>query len=266
MSILALAISISGGADGDPVSGAPALKITSIGHYDDTPWKGLDDASGYDDIEVDITIETWDGGKASTDAYYYANYATFSNGAGVYGGLHTNGHDGKKYVGKMALFSIWDTYTGIAEPGGTGVKFTGEGTGYSVRLPFEWSVGRPYRFKMYIDQDASTGERTWAASLTDLSSGKTTRIGRIFVPVNFGKIRRPITFHERDRGDTSSCDRITTSCVRFAKMTANSGAVQAQSWGRHGRKTVPECPALSWVQDRSDGYVSGVHAKPSTPK
>jgi hypothetical protein len=246
------------------VDASAAPKVESIGHYDDTDWMGLDDVNGYEDITVDITIEIWEGSKKTNDGYYYANYATFTNGAGVYGGLQTNGFDGEKFIGKMALFSVWNTYSGIAEPGGTGVKFGGEGTGYSVRIPFNWSVGTTYRFKMYIDRDASSGQRTWAASLTDLSSGKTTRIGRIHVPASFGKIRRPITFHERDRGDTTSCNRITASRVRFAQMTANRGSVKAQSGRRHGRKTVPECPSVSWVQDQSDGYVSGVHVPQPT--
>ena len=69
----------------------------------------------------------------------------------------------------------------------------------------------------------------------------------------------PFTFHERDRGHTSSCEKITGSRVRFARMTANSGVVKATSWRAHREKAVSECPELVWFEDHADGYSSGVH-------
>jgi Domain of unknown function (DUF3472) len=244
-------------------AGASGGGIDGVGHYDDTSWSGLDAAGGYDDIEVDIRVDVSTGVGASrndgrNDAYYYSNYVTFANGVGAYGGLQTNGFDGKKWVGKMLIFSIWTANSGIAEPGGTETKFDGEGVGYSVRLPFSWALGTTYRFKMYLEGPAGSGGRLWGASLQDLGTGQTTRIGRILVPVGFGKIRRPITFHERDRGDTPSCSAISPSRVSFSKMTANGGDLKATSF-KHGRpRALPECPGISWSQDRPGGYTSGV--------
>lgn len=256
------ALLVAGGrASGDGIEG--------IGHYDDTAWSNFDAEGGYDDIAVDIRVDATTGAGPSRqdgrdDAYYYSNYATFTHGEGAYGGLQTNGFDGKNWVGKMLIFSIWNATDGLAEPGGTKTKFDGEGIGYSVRLPYDWSLGTTYRFRMYLDRSTrqeGNGRRLWAASLTDLDSGQTVRIGRIFAPASFGKIRTPITFHERYLGATPSCSAISPSRVRFTNMTANGGAIKAGSFEHRGTKSLPQCQASSGVQDRADGYVSWVKGR-----
>jgi hypothetical protein len=236
-----------------------AEAMNSVGHYDDTTWAGLDDAAGYDDVTVDITVEASpDRAKGAKDAYYYSNYVHFTGGTTAYGGLQTNGHDGKKWVGKMLIFSVWNATNGIAEPGGTKTAFSGEGTGYSVRLPFDWSVGTTYRFAMYLDGTAPDGERIWAAKVTDLGSGRETRIGRIFVPRAEGKIRKPITFHERDRGPTESCSDVSRSRVRFTNMTAQGGTVRASGFRHRVSVKLPECPSIERYVDEKTGYANDV--------
>jgi hypothetical protein len=68
-----------------------------------------------------------------------------------------------------------------------------------------------------------------------------------------------LQFYERYRGDTTSCEQITGTRVRFARMTATGGVVKATSWRAHGPKAVSECPGLVWFEDYADGYSSGIH-------
>src|SRR5262249_15852814 len=158
---------------------SPAAAMSSIGHFDDTSWSGLDDANGYDDIEVDMTVESAPA-RNVRDAYFYSNYVAFTGGGTAYAGLQTDGSDGRNWAGKSLIFRVGNGSSGIAERGGTKTRFSGEGTGYSVRMPFDWSLGTTYRFKIYLERGATNnGERLWAASVTDLGSGAETRVGRI---------------------------------------------------------------------------------------
>lgn len=93
-----------------------AFALNGSGHYDDTAWSGLNDISGYNNISVDITPQVWASGN---DGYYYSNNVVFTNNTNIYGGLQTNGFDGTRWIGKMAIFSIWDVSSGIAKPSGT---------------------------------------------------------------------------------------------------------------------------------------------------
>jgi hypothetical protein len=241
---------------------ALATALNGSGHYDDTSWSGLNDISGYSNISVDITPQVWASGN---DGYYYSNNAVFTNNTNIYGGLQTNGFDGSRWIGKMAIFSIWDVSSGIAEPSGTGTPFGGEGTGYSVRIPFNWQTGTSYRFNMYIEQDSSSGNRLWAASVTNLSNGSVSRIGRIYAPVNFGKIHNPVTFHERYSANPNNCNEILPSQVSFTNMTANNGSVRSTGWDHYVVKSIPECPGIVWLSEEATGYTSGINTTKPSP-
>ena len=203
-------------------------------HLIDTAWVDLDARNGYDDITVDITVEA-DPGEAAH--YYYANTVYFvgsrvdSRGAlhgAAYAGLQTNGYSGPAdgWVGKMALFSAWGGTGGVSEDGGWGSEFEEGGVGYSVRIPYQWSQDITYRLTIALDEQAGD-DSLWSASLTDQSTGEATRIGRVLVPSSIGKIRRPITFHERYLGPSASPADVELSQVRFTNMTANGGSVRS---------------------------------------
>jgi Domain of unknown function (DUF3472) len=234
--------------------------LTNPTHFVDTQWS-LFDAAGYNSIEVDITPQFEE--SVTTDGYYFANTVYFrnytgTNFGGAYAGFQTNGYSGSAWVGKMALFSVWDVGSGIAETGGWGTTFGGEGAGYSVRLKYNWVVGITYRLKIYIDQDAASGDRLWGASLTDTSTGAVTRIGRIYIPVARGKIYGPVTFHERYLGPVDACSSVKKSQVSFTNMTANNGANKATSWNNYNIAKTPECPGIAWLTDLSNGVQSGI--------
>lgn len=241
------------------MSSISAQSANVHGHLLDTQWAGLSDS--YTSIEVDITPEVGDG-----DYYYFANDVYFRNCSGnecvAYAGLQTNGFDGSKWIGKMAIFSLWNATQSIAEPGGTSVAFGGEGVGQSVRIPYNWQVGISYRLKIYLDVDGTS--KLWGATLTDLSNNQTTRIGRIYAPVGYGLIYGPVTFHERYGGPDATCQTVTPSQVHFSNMTGNNGTVVSSAWNHYYRASLPGCSNF-WVQDSTNGFSSGIGTVPPPP-
>lgn len=223
-----------------------------------TQWFGLDGA--YNDIEVTMTPQVGDG-----DYYYFANQVAFrdcSGECGAYGGLQTNGYSGGRLIGKMAIFSIWNATRSIAAPGGSTEAFGGEGVGQSVRIAYPWQTGISYKFKIYLDTDGSS--KLWGASVTNLSNGQTTLIGRIYAPPGNGLIYSLGTFHERWGGPPASCETVPASQVRFSNMNANNGSVKSTSWNHYEKNFVdnPKC----WVKDDSNGYTSAAGVTPAAVK
>ncbi len=221
-------------------------------HLDDTSWN-LTSSQGYDVLSVDMTVEQ---APVGSEGYYYALNAIFTSGKNVYGGLQTNGYNGSNWVGKMAIFSIWDVGSGVPESGGQGASFGNEGSGYSVRLPFDWKVNTTYRFTIYLDQDAVSGNRLWGALVTDIAAGQSTRVGRIYAPVSYGKVTRPVTFHERYAGGVTSCNDLGHSRVVFANVMANNGAAKASKAEHYSVARIPDCAHLLWLEDLNSGYRS----------
>jgi len=210
--------------------------LKSPHHLLHTRWHGLDDPEGYDSIEFDITVEVDPGDDAF---YYYAAEAYFpklwhedGNFFGIaYGGLQTNGYHGvdDELVGKMAIFSIWGGVEIIPEKNGWGLEVDELGSPQSVRINFPWKEGVTYRFKFTLESEDSDN-RLWSASLTDIKQGNVTRIGQIFVPTSYGKLRHPETFHERYERHAETADDVEPSRVTFSNVSANDGQFPATSW------------------------------------
>ena len=228
-------------------------------HLVDTQWYGLDGA--YNDIEVTMTPQVGNG-----DYYYFANSVDFRNCSGdecfAYGGLQTNGLINGSWIGKMAIFSIWNATRSIVAPGGSAEAFGGEGVGQSVRIAYPWQTGISYKFKIYLDTDGSS--KLWGASITNLSNGQTTLIGRIYAPTGYGLIYGPVTFHERFSGPPASCESVPSSQVRFSNMNANNGSVKSTSWNHYYKELMnyPKC----WLKDDSSGYTSAAGVTPAAVK
>ena len=235
--------------------------LTQPCHLLSTAWTGLDD--GYDNMEVDITVLVDPGESAY---YYYSNVVLFANPSinkknvvrGVaYAGIQTNGYSGKgeERVGKMAIFSAWGSTRCIKENNGWDVTFKELGTGYSVRIPYIWKENQTYKLRFSLE-DKSEKEWLWAAYLTDTKTEEVTRIGRIFMPTKYGKIRMPKTFHERYFNPSHNIEDIETSVVRFSNMSANNGAVLPSAWEHIRIVQVPKYPKYFWYENLDNGFIS----------
>lgn len=251
--------------------------LANPAHLLDTFWLNLDAEEGYESISSDITVEVDPG---ETAHYYYStglwsaraigdfgSKFTVNSGNSVkgamYGGIQTNGSRygtdqlGQKRMGKMAIFSIWDSPGGIAAEDGWITRFGGEGTGYSVRITYDWQEGVTYKLRFYLE-GTEEDLNVWSASLTDLETEKTTLIGSLYLPIPFGNLRTPKTFHERYEGSSKTIGQIEPSVVSFKNVCTNDGGVKALDTKTFHEMTVPEFPDLIWHKKLKDGVISGI--------
>ncbi len=234
--------------------------LVNGGALENTQWNLQDSVNGYNNVTVDMTpmVNTF----PPDQAYFYGNTVWFnkytgSNTGAAYAGLQTNGHDGTSAVGKMLIFSVWDAVKAEPVEGGTAVPFGGEGTGYSVRVPYDWQAGTSYRVRIGLLKTVGKNH-VWEGSVTNLSTNAVQKLGNIYVPKTYGKIYGPVTFHERYLGNPTACDTISPSQVSFTNMTANNGSQVASAWSHYYTQTVPGCENYLWIQDLTNGYISSV--------
>lgn len=179
--------------------------------------------AGYTSFEHTLIPEV-DPGPRST--YYWAHQFRMIGGEGGYLGLQTDGHRTDGSVGKMAIFSIWDALD--AEGPGT-MPFSGEGTGWSCRIPYQWQEGRAYDLKV-----STPGGGWWVAKVRDEASGEVTEIGGIQVPEQWrGLDSWSVMWTEYYGGPIGRCSDLPYSSVIFATPTANDGDVKPS--GSHHR-------------------------------
>jgi hypothetical protein len=107
--------------------------------------------------------------------YFWAHQFALEGGQGGYLGLQTRGNRADGSLGKMAIFSLWDA-TGAEGPGV--VRFSGEGEGWSARIPYPWSDGTTYSLEVRVGEVTTAGV-WWEASVTDVEGGDEQFIGRL---------------------------------------------------------------------------------------
>lgn len=210
--------------------------------------------TGWFNRDVNLTVET-DPGTAA--ALFWSHQFHFQGGDGGYIGLQTNGYVNGQWVGKAAVFSIWQALGAVAgSPGSACATFGGEGTGWSCRIPYDWQPGRTYRLRIweYCCAETPGAPEWWTGTVTDTTTGAETFLGRIQVPgawdwidgVNSG------TWVEY-YGSVSTCDDIPHSVARFDAMRANAGTVAPTS-STTTLGDAPRCPGKAAIAAAGDGY------------
>ncbi len=133
-----------------------------------------------------------DPGPAAT--YFWAHQFGLEGGEGGYLGLQTRGNRVDGSFGKLAIFSLWDATGAEAAPSRSGsrsggvVAFSGEGTGWSARIPYLWTAGTSYRLRVARDDVTSEGT-WWSASVVDVDTGVESQIGRLRAAPGWGGLR-----------------------------------------------------------------------------
>ena len=231
-------------------------------HFTDAQWPT--DKSGYTEMSVDITVQEDDFGD-----YYYYSHTIYLDGRNtennepnvMYAGFQNKGWSGEGWIEKMGIFSVWGAYEGMKEPNGWGTEFGGEGTGYSVRIPFEWNVGTTYRLTIKVI-DSDSKNNIFAAYLTDLKKNLTKRIGRIPVSKNRGLMFSPISFHEvymlKNNTIPNKCSEYSSSIVTFTNARANGKKLSPNIYHRNGYS---KCKSISGSDYIKDGFISWVVPK-----
>lgn len=106
------------------------------------------------------------------NATYFAVGGTFNNSQGWYGGLQQ-----KEDASRTVHFAIWDADSAVAGSGASCSNFSGEGVGKKCWLPYSWSTGSSYTFRIWRLETDAVGQ-WWGAWL--ITSGGTEKyIGKI---------------------------------------------------------------------------------------
>ena len=176
--------------------------------------------SGFYNFDVLLTIDV-DPGTQS--AYYWAHQFAFKNGEIGYMGLQTNGFMQGEWVGKMAIFSIWDALAAEPGPGALCEQFTGEGEGWSCRIPYNWVEGHTYclRFWEVCCAEQPWEDEWWGAWIIDTSSNQETFLGKIKVPGSWQWMDNSSAVWVEYYGQVNDCDSIPYAKARFEQPTAD---------------------------------------------
>jgi len=185
--------------------------------------------AGYLNFEHVLVPEV-DPGPDTT--YFWAHQFRLIGGEGGYIGLQTKGNRIDGSLGKMAIFSIWDAEA--AE--GPATRFSGEGEGWSCRIPYQWQAGRAYGLKVF-----TPGGGWWGARVRDEQTGAISEIGGIRVPQHWRNLDSwSVMWTEYYGPPLNSCRDLAYSSVVFGTPRANDGEVKPA--GSHSHLSDGTCP------------------------
>jgi hypothetical protein len=198
-------------------------------------WNGTQ--IGFYNFDVLLTIDVDPG----TSAYYYwAHQFHFNNGDGGYMGLQTNGSMQGRWVGKMAIFSIWQAKAAQPGPGAACERFTGEGEGWSCRMQYKWVQGHAYRLRLWelCCADKPQQDEWWGAWIMDTTTGQEVFLGQIQVPSSWQWLDWSVVWVEY-YGSVSDCSAIPYAKARFERPTADNGTFRPQNLTTDYGRTCP---------------------------
>ena len=170
-----------------------------------------DSNEGFRDVQQKVRI------KQKAPYSFWAHYWTWmGSDQGGYLGLQTDGNRFDGTTGETAIFSLWNADSARGPGCGT---FGGEGEGYSCRIPFRIRTDKTYRLSVRRVAPDETGQ-WWAASVRDLTAGKTHAIGRIRVALTARLIAAPMNFSEYF-GPAVDCNEVPVSVALWSSPEAN---------------------------------------------
>ena len=220
-----LLILLSGCSGNGYIPVPPQEQITPGGMaYTWYDWPQLP-VSGFYNFDVLLIIDVEPGEQS---AYYWAHQFGFKNGDGGYMGLQTNGFMQGEWIGKMAIFSIWEALE--AEPGfgASCEEFAGEGEGWSCRIKYNWVEGHTYNLRTWVlDLDAQ-GNEWWGAWIIDTSTSLETYIGKIKVPGSWQLLDDSSVVWVEYYGQLNGCASTPYAKARFEQPTADDGNFSPQ--------------------------------------
>ncbi|HTW07157.1 MAG TPA: hypothetical protein VME46_06595 [Acidimicrobiales bacterium] len=203
----------------------------AVGTY--TTWWWPRTASGLSEMAWDLEPRT----DPSPAGYFWSHQIALIGGEAAYFGLQTLGSDP---TGKIAIFSVWEAVD--ADGPEYAAPFAGEGTGMSVRIRHEWSVG--CREHLVVRAD---GEGWWRAEVGGVL------VGRIrAAPGCAGLASTSIMWTERYGPPMRTCADIGHAVAWFGTPEAGGGIKPRHHENSLG--TNRGCPGSS-VHDEAGGVV-----------
>lgn len=179
--------------------------------------------AGYESFEHVVSPEVDPGPDAT---FFWAHQFRMIGGNGGYIGLQTKGNLPDGSLAKVAIFSIWDA----EEAHGPGtMRFSGEGAGWSCRIPFAWQAGHSYAMRV-----STTGDGWWRGQVRDEQTEEVSELGGIRVPGQWRQLDSwSVMWTEYYGAALASCGDLAYSRVVFSAPTANGG--EARTAGSHHR-------------------------------
>jgi hypothetical protein len=213
------------------------LPVVPVGTYTEWSWPPV--RPGYQEMQWDLEPQT----DPSPVGYFWSHQVALIGGEGAYLGLQTEGSDP---TGKIAIFSVW----GAIDASGPeyAAPFTGEGSGMTVRIRYEWAPGRRERLAIRAE-----GAGWWRAEVGRIE------IGRVQVDPGWGGLATTsIMWTERYAPPLRACSDLGHSAAWFGTPIADGGVTPLGH--RNFLANHNGCPG-SWVRD-ADGGVMQVMGQP----
>jgi hypothetical protein len=169
--------------------------------------------------------------------YFWSHQVALLGGEAAYFGLQTQG---AVPTGKIAIFSVWGAID--AESPEYAGPFSGEGTGMTVRIRYQWDPGRREHLLLQAD-----GHGWWHAEVAD------RYVGRVRVDATWAALApTSIMWTERYAPPLRTCAELGHAVAWFGTPVNETGAVplRHRSWLADHRG----CPG-SAVYDSDGGVV-----------
>jgi hypothetical protein len=228
-----------------PARPLPVPAVAISGPYADQSWGG---STPYTSLQIPVVVvQMPQAGPGQLDpAYFWSTEFSpvgscgCANGDGGYVGLQ----DDKN--GQRVIFSWWSSLRASStNPAATISKFSNEGTGIQVRLPYAIVQGHGYQLRL---SRTSTGgsTTTWQAVVTDTTTGTTNVVGAIAVPSAWGTFLRGATtsFTEYYGPRASDCRQLPATEAAFGPVTMNGGLEASGLDFHYGNVGSNGCPSL----------------------
>jgi hypothetical protein len=207
------------------------LPVVPVGTY--TLWSWPPARSGYQEMRWDLEPRT----DPSPVGYFWSHQVGLVGEEAAYFGLQT---EGAAPTGKIAIFSVWGALD--AEGPEYAAPFSGEGSGMTVRIRYQWVTGR--RERLVVQSD---GGGWWRARVGDQT------VGRIRVNAAWaGLAPTSIMWTERYAPPLRACGELGHAACWFGVPVADDGVAP-----RGHRNYLAEhrgCPGSS-VHDAGEGVL-----------
>jgi hypothetical protein len=211
--------------------GEARVPAIPVGTY--TTWSWPATSSGYEEMRWELEPRT----DPSPVGYFWSHQVGIVGGEAAYFGLQTRG---AAPTGKIAIFSVWNAVD--AEGPVHAAPFGGEGTGMTVRIPYQWAPGRPESLAIRTD-----GGGWWRAEVGD------QLVGRIRVDPSWrGLTPTSIMWTERYAPPLHRCADMGHAVAWFGAPRADGDVAPVRHRNHLG--THRGCPGAS-VYDVEGGVV-----------
>lgn len=221
----------------------------AVGWYD-WPWASSGD---FNNFEILLTINI-DPGIQST--YYWAHQFHYKNEKVAYMGLQTNGIMHGQWVGKMAIFSIWDALEAEPGPGASCEWFTGEGEGWSCRKKYNWVEGHTYGLRIKKEGVDEQQNEWWGAYIIEIITSEEIFLGRIKVPAFWGGLDDYTAVWVEYYGKVVDCNSIPYAEARFEQPTANDGKYSPKNLTTYTGTTCPNAN-ITLLENKGVAFETG---------